>query len=149
MCILLCCRPSWLPTPGMPSPHRLLVHHLPAPPCSWGFCQLLSPKPLLLPASPIPHPVPLCFCSSGSFISHLLPLLLPFSPLSISGCFILSFSHEGCLGFPHVFSILCPLSFYTSLGIRQESSNASAENGDVEVKKFPNMIKRMSTLQSG
>lgn len=81
--------------------------------------------------------------------AHLLPLLLSFSPLSISGCFILSFSHEGCLGFPHVFSVLCPLSFCTSLGIRQESSNASAENGDVEVKKFPNMIKRMSTLQSG
>lgn len=60
-----------------------------------------------------------------------------------------SFLHEGCLGFPHIFRAFCPLSFLTSLGIRQESSNASAENGDVKMKKFPNMIRRMSTLQSG
>jgi len=151
VCIVLCCRPSWLPAPGMPSPHKLLVHHLPAPLCSRGSCQLPSPKVLLLPVSPIPHPVPLCFSSSGSFICSCPSSLLSFHSHSSQYQDAFSTSpllHEGCLGFPRVFSVFCLLSFCTSLGIRQESSNASAENGDVEVKKFPNMIKSMSTLQS-
>lgn len=92
VCFVLYCRPSWLPTPGVPSSPKLLVHHLPAPRCSWGCCHLPSPKPLSLHASPIPHPVPLCFCSSGSFRRS--------SPSSLSSFHSLPSQYQDALSIP-------------------------------------------------
>lgn len=88
----------------------------------------LSTTCLLLPA--------LGASASCSHQSHFCSLLLP----SHTQCLFVS-AHLAA-SYAHLLPLLLSC---TSLAIRQESSNASVENGDVEVKKFPNMIKRMST----
>lgn len=99
VCITLRCRPSWLPSPGMPSPHKLLAHHLPASPCSWGSCQLPSSNyfcSLLLPSH-----TQCLFVSShlAALSSHLLPLsylFIIFLFLYQDALSIPPFLYEGC-----------------------------------------------------